>query len=95
VQRGQRVDAAVERFVSFPGRFEPVADGMAAHEAGAHLLDGDLVEKLLLVGDSENGNSPEYTILRSKENSIPASQFVFPASPNHFVRSCQHIVWNR
>jgi hypothetical protein len=33
-----RVDAAVERFVSFPGRLEPMVHGVAAHEARANCL---------------------------------------------------------
>ena len=53
MQRGERVDAAVERFVSFAGGLEPVAHGMAAHEARADLLAGELIEKLLLIGDRE------------------------------------------
>ena len=51
MQLGECVDAAVERFVSFAGRLEPVAHGMAAHEARAHLLAGELIEKFLLIGD--------------------------------------------
>ena len=53
MQRGQGVDAEVERLVSLARRFEPVAHGMAAHEARADLLAGELVEKFLLVGDRE------------------------------------------
>jgi hypothetical protein len=40
VQRGERVDAEDERFVSLARRFEPVAHGMAAYEARADLLAG-------------------------------------------------------
>jgi len=53
VEGCQRVDAAVERFVSFAGGLEPVAYGMAAHEARADLLACELVEKFLLVGGRE------------------------------------------
>jgi hypothetical protein len=53
VQRGECVDPAVEGLVSFAGRLEPIAHGMAAHEAGADFLAGELVEKFLLVGDRE------------------------------------------
>jgi hypothetical protein len=50
---GERIDAAVERFVSFARRFEPVAHGVAAHEARSDFLAGEVVEKPLLIGDWE------------------------------------------
>ena len=59
MQCGQRVDAPVERFVSFAGGFEPIAHRMAAHEARAHLLAGELVEKFLLIGDREMATPAE------------------------------------
>lgn len=39
-QHGESVDAAVEGFVAFAGRPEPVPQGLAAHEARADLLAG-------------------------------------------------------
>ena len=53
MQCGERVDAAVERFVSFTGGLKPIPHGVAAHEARADLLAGELVEKFLLIGDRE------------------------------------------
>jgi hypothetical protein len=38
VQRGERVDTAVERLVSCAGRLEPIAHRITTHEARAHLL---------------------------------------------------------
>jgi hypothetical protein len=49
MQRGECVDAAVERLVSYAARLEPLADGMAGHEARAHLPDRELVEVFLLI----------------------------------------------
>jgi len=51
VERGERVDAAGERLVSFLGGLEAVAHRMAANEARADLLARQLVEKFLLIGD--------------------------------------------
>jgi hypothetical protein len=53
VQRRQRVNAAVEGLVSFVRRLEPIAHGVAAHEARANFLAGELVEKFLLISDRE------------------------------------------
>jgi hypothetical protein len=44
VERGECIGAAVERLISFAGRLEPGAHGMAAHEASADLLAGKLVQ---------------------------------------------------
>jgi hypothetical protein len=51
MQRGECVDAAVERLVSYAARLDGLADGMAAHEALAQLLARELVEVFLLIAD--------------------------------------------
>jgi hypothetical protein len=58
VQSRECVDAAVQRFVSFPGGLEPVAHGIAADESGADLLAGELIEEFLLIGRSGSGSNP-------------------------------------
>jgi hypothetical protein len=38
IERGERIDAAVKRFIANARGLEPIANGMAAHEARANLL---------------------------------------------------------
>jgi hypothetical protein len=44
MQRGERIDTAVERLVPYAGRVEPIAHRMAADKARAYLIARELVE---------------------------------------------------
>jgi hypothetical protein len=105
VQRCERVDAAVECFVSFARGLEPIAHRMAAHEARADLFTRELVEKFLLIGDRKNTAAypPAILELAAAQTELNRRRIQFNRgiaawflpSLNHVVRAYQHIRRNR